>query len=81
MVKIDRDIMLKIETKRGKELIDGIIALAHSLDIKVICEGVETNEQNELVSSSECDFIQGWYYSKQIPLEESEAFIETYEKN
>ena len=81
MVKIDRDIMLKIETKRGKELIDGIIALAHSLDIKVICEGVETNEQNELVSSSECDYIQGWYYSKPIPLEESEAFIETYDKN
>ena len=31
-------------------------------NIKVICEGVETEEQNTLVSSSACDFVQGWYY-------------------
>lgn len=75
VVKIDRDILLKTGTKRGKDLFAGIIALAHKLDISVICEGVETKEQNELVSESECDFIQGWYYSKPLPLEDSEAFI------
>ena len=78
VVKIDRDILSKIQTKRGKELIDGIIALSHNLDIRVICEGVETSEQNELVSSSECDLVQGWYYSKPIPIENTEAFIESY---
>ncbi len=80
VVKIDRDILLKTENQRGKELFTGIIALAHSLGIKVICEGVETEEQNTLVSSSACDFIQGWYYSKALPLEECESFIGLYEK-
>lgn len=75
VVKIDRDILLKADTKRGKELFAGIIALAHSLNISVICEGVETEEQNNLVSESDCDFIQGWYYSKPLPLEECESFV------
>ncbi len=80
VVKIDRDILLKTESQRGKELFTGIVALAHSLGIKVICEGVETEEQNDLVSSSDCDFIQGWYYCKALPLEECESFIGIYEK-
>jgi len=80
VVKIDRDILLKTKTEKGKDLFTGIIALAHSLNIKVICEGVETEEQNTLVSSSACDFIQGWYYSKALPLEECESFINKYEK-
>lgn len=80
VVKIDRDILLKTETEKGKDLFDGIVALAHSLDIGVICEGVETEDQNALVSSSECDFVQGWYYSKPLPLEECEVFIKKYSK-
>jgi len=81
VVKIDRDILLKTENEKGIDLFTGIIALAHSLNIKVICEGVETEEQNTLVSSSACDFVQGWYYSKALPLAECESFIDKYEKS
>ncbi len=79
VVKIDRDILLKTDTKKGKDLFSGIIALAHSLNIKVICEGVETEEQNLFVSESECDYIQGWYYSKPLPVEECEPFMERFD--
>lgn len=78
IVKIDRDILLKTNTSRGKDLFSGIIALGHSLNVLVICEGVETEEQNTLVSQSDCDYIQGWYYAKALPLEECEAFVETH---
>jgi EAL domain-containing protein (putative c-di-GMP-specific phosphodiesterase class I) len=78
VVKIDREILLKTDTPRGKSLFLGIIALAHSLNIKAVCEGVETEEQNTLVTGSECDFIQGWYYAKALPLEECEDFIKKY---
>ena len=44
VVKIDRDILLKANMPKGKELFSGIIALAHNLNIEVICEGVETEE-------------------------------------
>lgn len=80
VVKIDRDILLKTDTPRGKALFCGIVALAHSMDIAAIGEGVETEEQDTLVSQSECDFIQGWYYTKALPLEKCEEFINNYNK-
>ncbi len=79
VVKLDRDILLKTDTKKGKDLFAGIIALAHSLDIQVVCEGVETDEQNDFVTESDCDYIQGWYYSKPMPHTEYEAFLENIE--
>ena len=79
VVKIDRDILLKTNTKKGRDLFSGIIALAHSLNIKVICEGVETEEQNAFVSESDCDYVQGWYYSRPLPVEESELFLERFD--
>lgn len=78
IVKIDRDILLKIDTQRGRDLFEGMIALAHSMGLKVICEGVETDEQNALVADTDCDCIQGWYYSRVFPVKESEAFIRQY---
>lgn len=78
VVKIDRDILLKADTQKGKDLLSGIIALAHSMNIKAICEGVENEHQNTFISQTRCDYIQGWYYSKPIPLEECEAFIKDY---
>ncbi len=81
VVKIDRDILLKADTSRGKELLTGIIALAHHLKLSAICEGVETEEQNTLVSQADCDYIQGWYYAKAMPAEEWESFINVYHEN
>ena len=50
----------------------------HYLNLKVVCEGVETDEQNDLVSASECDYIQGWYYSKALPEDQAEGFAKDY---
>ncbi len=78
VVKIDRSILLKTDTQRGKELFSGIMALAHNLTILVIGEGVETKEQEEWISSTDCDFVQGWYYAKPLPVAEAEAFLKQY---
>lgn len=78
IVKLDRDILLLANQEKGKKLFSGIISLAHYLNLKVVCEGVETEEQNSLVSESECDYIQGWYYSKALPEKEAEAFVKKY---
>ena len=78
VVKLDRDILLKTEHARGKKLFWGIISLAHYLNLKVVCEGVETEAHNSLVSESDCDYIQGWYYSKALPELHAEAFAKEY---
>lgn len=81
IVKIDRDILLKTDKPNGKKLFAGMIALAHKLGLAVVCEGVETKEQNEFVDNSECDYVQGWYYSRVISTQACEDFIRNYEKS
>ena len=78
IVKIDREVLLLSEKESGKKLFLGIISLIRSLNLKVVCEGVETEEQNTLVSESECDYIQGWYYSKALPIVSAEIFYKEY---
>ena len=77
-VKLDRAILLLTNTEKGKKLFHGIISLVHKLDLKMVCEGVETEEQNALVGASDCDFIQGWYYSKALPVGKAEQFAREY---
>lgn len=79
-VKIDRNVLLIAEKEFGRKLFLGIISLIHSLNLKVVCEGVELEGQNDLVSGSECDFIQGWYYSKALSETMSEEFYRDYMK-
>ncbi|MDP2785113.1 MAG: EAL domain-containing protein [Sulfurimicrobium sp.] len=50
-------------------LVTGIIALAHSLRLKVVAEGVETAEQRDFLVRSDCDFIQGYLLSQPVPPE------------
>ena len=78
IVKLDREILLKTDKKGGKDLFVGIISLAHSLSLKVVCEGVETEEQNTLVTETDCDYIQGWYYARALPEDKAEAFAREY---
>ena len=78
IVKIDRELLLLSEKGSGKKLFLGIISLIHNLNLKVVCEGVETEEQNTLVSRSKCDYIQGWYYSKALPVTSAEIFYKEY---
>ncbi|MEE0945333.1 MAG: EAL domain-containing protein [Acutalibacteraceae bacterium] len=78
VVKIDREILLLARTEKGKKLLMGIVSLAHYLNLKVVCEGVETDEQNKLVTNSNCDYIQGWYYSKALSETMAEKFAIDY---
>lgn len=47
-------------------IVKSTITLAHNLDIKVVAEGVETKEQMEFLVENDCDFLQGYYFSKPI---------------
>jgi diguanylate cyclase (GGDEF)-like protein len=48
-------------------IVSGIIALAHNLRLKVVAEGVETEEQRAFLAELKCDFIQGYLLSQPIP--------------
>ena len=67
-VKIDRSFVMNITTSpHDTAIIRSIITLAHSLDLKVIAEGVETEQQLEFLREHECDEVQGYLFSKPVP--------------
>ncbi len=56
-----------------------IIRLGHSLNLKVIAEGVETKDHEAFLAKEGCDEVQGFRYSKPVPKDEFWAFVEGYE--
>lgn len=56
-------------------LAEAIIVMAHKLGLKVIAEGVETEEQRDLLKQAGCDFAQGYLFSRPIPPEDFERLL------
>lgn len=56
-------------------IIKAIIAMAHSLQLGVVAEGVETKEQMDFLKNEGCDQIQGYFYSPPIPIDELEKML------
>ncbi|MGB0467088.1 MAG: putative bifunctional diguanylate cyclase/phosphodiesterase [Pontibacterium sp.] len=69
VVKIDQSFIRDITSDRADlELVSAAIAMAHSLGMKVLAEGVETEAQLALLLERGCDSAQGYLFSKPIPL-------------
>lgn len=75
IVKIDRSILNAAASQKGKALLKGMISLVHSLNMEVLCEGVENAEQLEMLRQLGCDYMQGYYFYRAIPKEEAAAFL------
>ena len=73
-LKIDRSFVTDMTAgPEGLALVSTIISLAHALKLKVVAEGVETEEQSRLLRLVDCDEIQGFLFSKPVPGEIFEA--------
>ena len=59
----------------GKAIVRTIIAMAQSLNLDVIAEGVETEEQQQLLLNKGCTHYQGYLFSKPVPIEQFEALL------
>ncbi|MEZ5581858.1 MAG: EAL domain-containing protein [Candidatus Competibacteraceae bacterium] len=63
-------------TDDAAAIVGALIAVAHSLRLGVIAEGVETEAQLEFLRSKQCELIQGFYISRPLPLERMEALLQ-----
>jgi diguanylate cyclase (GGDEF)-like protein len=79
VLKIDRKFVNGITQGEGGsssiEIVKATISLAHSLNIRVVAEGIETKQQYQLLRSYGCDFGQGYYIAKPLSSEDAARFM------
>ncbi|MDF1883090.1 EAL domain-containing protein [Sulfurimonas sp. SAG-AH-194-C21] len=70
IIKIDKSFIMNMEdSPQDKKLVLAIIAMAKSLELRIVAEGVETKEILASLREMECDYAQGYYFSKAVPKE------------
>lgn len=76
VLKVDRTFVMKMAHDAGyMGLVSTIVSLAHNLDLKVVAEGIETEEEAKLLRLLRCEQGQGYLYSKPVPAEAFRALL------
>lgn len=79
LVKLDRQMIMDADQdQHAAALLTEITRMCHELQIRVLAEGVETEKQARQVQTALCDYIQGYYYARPLPLRELDSFEERY---
>jgi len=76
-LKIDRSFIagLADDKEKVREVLETIILLGHRLDMTVTAEGIETEEQAQVLADLNCDYFQGYLYGKAMPVTELAPFV------
>jgi EAL domain-containing protein (putative c-di-GMP-specific phosphodiesterase class I) len=75
-LKIDQSFVRNLDHDQNDlALCEAMIVMAHKLGIKVIAEGVETGTQDQILKDFDCDFGQGYFYSRPVPVRDFEALL------
>ena len=75
-LKIDRSFVMEADKHaENQQILQTIMSLANNLNLKVIAEGIETEEQLRLLQNLKCDFGQGYLFSKPLPKDEVENLL------
>ncbi|MCH5210500.1 MAG: EAL domain-containing protein [Oscillospiraceae bacterium] len=77
-LKIDKVFIDNAETsERGRVIVEAILEMASKIQLKTICEGVETKEQRDFLKEAGCDMVQGFFYSRPLPCRDFEALLDS----
>ena len=75
-IKIDRSFIHNLSADSdGLALCKAMIVMAHTLGLKVVAEGIETEEQRDLLKAAGCDYGQGYLFARPMPIEALEALL------
>jgi diguanylate cyclase (GGDEF)-like protein len=74
-LKVDKSFIDLMSNGPDAAIVAAVISMGHSLGLKVIAEGVETEEQRRLLTEFDCDQIQGYLFAKPMPAEEFERLL------
>lgn len=75
-LKLDmKFIQNELSKPEERSILNYIIAMAHGIGLRVVAEGVETREQLNRLRDTGCDYVQGYYFAKPMPVEEFEKLL------
>lgn len=78
-LKIDRSFIKDLDKDNADKMItETIIDMAKNFNLKVVAEGVETESQQNLLHKLDCDIVQGYFYSKPVPVHQFERLLEQH---
>ncbi|WP_284507733.1 bifunctional diguanylate cyclase/phosphodiesterase [Caballeronia sp. GACF4] len=78
-LKIDRSFVENLITSRNnRAIVSAVVGLAQSLGLELVAEGVETEEQRDLLAEMGCDHIQGWLISRALPSDELASSFQSH---
>ena len=70
-LKIDKSfVMSMLENEKSRKLVETIINIARTMEMNVVAEGIETEEQQAVLTSLGCDYLQGFLFSRPLPAEQ-----------
>ncbi len=76
LVKLDYDISKAFfSTPKAKPVVKAVVGMAHELELQLVAEGIETKEEIDGMCKEGIDYIQGYYYSRPLPIQEFLDFI------
>ncbi len=78
LVKIDKSIIDKIESPRGESMVRSTIQMMHEIGFKIVAEGVEKQNQYEILNRLGCDYIQGFYFAMPMCEEDFVQFLKVH---
>ena len=78
-LKMDRSFFLDIGSEKARDIIRSVVELAAKLQLETVAEGIEQAEQIEFLHSIHCDIVQGYFFSKPLPMDEFESWVSQYE--
>ncbi|MFJ4349173.1 putative bifunctional diguanylate cyclase/phosphodiesterase [Pseudomonas sp. NPDC089401] len=82
VLKIDRTFLQDVpDSLQDREIVQAIIAMAHTLHLQVVSEGVETAEQYEFLATNHCDYVQGYLLSRPVPLADLRPILEHLDRH
>ena len=81
-IKIDRSFIAELtQDKDDQQMVNIILAMAKNFGLKVVAEGVETEEQYQFLAQSNCDTVQGYLFSKPLSKDDFEAYYQLSESS
>ena len=78
-VKLDRQFFVDDADEKSWKIVSSFISLAHELGISVVAEGIETEAQLSYLLQKNCDIVQGYLYSKPLPVSGFESWADSFD--